>query len=284
MAVTLTARQRKDLRSGTGTLEYAASHRGRLYSNPTLIVERGERVRIRLANALPEPTIVHWHGLSVSTSNDGNGSVLAAPGESYDYDFEIRNRSAMYWYHPHPHGRSAGQTYLGLFGTVFVEDDAERALRKTLDLIPGQTEIPLVLQDRRPGNIYLPTSLDLARGLLGDDLCINGVSDAYLDVAARVYRLRLLNAANARTFRIAFRTPGGSLVPFTLIGNDGGLLPAPIRCEQVFLATAERIDLLVDLRDADVGDVLRMDTLAFEPMYAQVGGSRRGRSRRDGCD
>ena len=82
MAVTLTARQRKDLRSGTGTLEYAASHRGRLYSNPTLIVERGERVRIRLANALPEPTIVHWHGLSVSASNDGNGSVLAAPGET----------------------------------------------------------------------------------------------------------------------------------------------------------------------------------------------------------
>ena len=44
----------------------------------------------------------------------------------------------------------------------------------------------------------------------------------------------------------------------------------PIRCEQVFLATAERIDLLIDLRDANVGDVLRMDTLAFEPMYAKV--------------
>jgi len=269
-AVTLTARPRKEPRSGAGTLEYAASHRGRLYSNPTLIVERGERVRIRLANALPEPTIVHWHGLSVSASNDGNGSVLAGPGETYDYDFEIRNRSAMYWYHPHPHGRTAEQTYLGLFGTVLVEDDAERALRAALDLIPGQTEIPLVMQDRRPGNAYAPTSLDLAQGLVGDDLCINGVADAYLDVATRVYRLRLLNAANARTFRIAFRTPGGSLVPFTLIGTDGGLLPAPIRCEQVFLATAERIDLLLDLRDANVGDVLRMDTLAFEPMYAKV--------------
>ena len=141
----------------------------------------------------------------------------------------------MYWYHPHPHGRSAGQTYRGLFGIILVEDEAERSLRKALDLIPGQTEIPLVMQDRRPGNSYLPNSLDLARGLIGDELCINGVRDAYLDVAARVYRLRLLNAANARTFRIAFRTPGGSLVPFTLIGNDGGLLSTPIRCEQMFL-------------------------------------------------
>ena len=270
MAVTLTARQRKDSRSGTGTLEYAASHRGRLYSNPVLVVERGERVRIRLANALPESTIVHWHGLSVSASNDGNGSVLVAPSKTYDYDFEIRNRSAMYWYHPHPHGRTADQTYLGLFGAVLVEDDADRALRAALDLIPGQTEIPLVMQDRRAGNAYFPSSMDLARGLVGDDLCINGVRDAYLDVATRVYRLRLLNAANARTFRVAFRTPEGSLVPFTLIGNDGGLLPTPIRCEQVFLATAERIDLLIDLRDTNVGDLLRMDTLAFDPMYAKV--------------
>ena len=270
MPVTLTARPRKDLRSGTGTLEYTASHRGRLYSNPTLVVERGERVRVRLANQLPESTIVHWHGLSVSAGNDGNGSVLAAPGEVYDYDFEIRNRSAMYWYHPHPHGRSAGQTYQGLFGTVLVEDDAERSLRAALDLIPGRTEIPLIMQDRRPGDSYLPSPLDLARGLIGDELCINGVRDAYLDVATRVYRLRLLNAANARTFRIAFRTTGGSLAPFTLIGNDGGLLSAPKRCEQVFLSTAERVDVLIDLRDANVGDVLRMDTLAFDPMYAKV--------------
>src|SRR5262249_7947631 len=80
---------------------------------------------------------------------------------------------------------------------------------------------------------------------------------------------RLLNAANARTLRIAFRTAGGSLFPFTLIGNDGGLLSAPIRAEQAFLATAERIDLLLDLRDAQVGDALRMESLAFAQMYAK---------------
>jgi suppressor of ftsI/bilirubin oxidase len=48
------------------------------------------------------------------------------------------------------------------------------------------------------------------------------------------------------------------------------LLPTPIRCEQVFLATAERIDLLIDLRDTNVGDVLRMETLVFDPMYAKA--------------
>jgi suppressor of ftsI/bilirubin oxidase len=40
-----------------------------------------------------------------------------------------------------------------------------------------------------------------------------------------------------------------------------------VRCEQAFLATAERIDVLVDLRDAVVGDMVRMETLAFDPMH-----------------
>ena len=93
------------------------------------MLQRGERVRITLQNALAEPTIAHWHGLRVDTRNDGNGSVLVPPGETYDYDFEVRNRAGLYWYHPHPHGRTAAQTYRGLYGLLIVEDDDERALR-----------------------------------------------------------------------------------------------------------------------------------------------------------
>lgn len=268
--LTLTARPRQRGPAGSGTLEYVCEHQGQRYLNPSLVVERGERVRVRLVNALDEPTITHWHGLSVSARNDGNGSVLAPPGDGYDYDFDVRDRAAMYWYHPHPHGRSAAQTYRGLHGLVFVEDDDERALRAALDLSPAETEIPLVLRDRRQDRDYLPAPLDLARGLVGDDIEINGTLDPYLAVGTRLYRLRLLNAANARTFRIAFRTASGRTLPFTLVGSDGGLLAAPVRCEQAFLATAERIDLLLDLRDAAVGDIVRMDTLAFEPMVPKA--------------
>ena len=143
-----------------GSLAYAARDRGRQYANPTLVLQRGERVRITLDNALAEPTIAHWHGLSVDTLNDGNGSFLVPPGGTYHYDFEVRNRAGLYWYHPHPHGRTAAQTYRGLYGLLMVEDDDERALRVALDVSPGTTEIPLVLQDRRAGTGYfrrLPT-------------------------------------------------------------------------------------------------------------------------------
>jgi len=254
----------------TGALAYSARHHGRRYSNPTLVLQRGERTRITLVNALAEPTIAHWHGLAVDTRNDGNGSFLVPPGGRYDYDFEVRNRAGMYWYHPHPHGRSAAQTYRGLYGLILVDDDDDRALRTALDLAPGSTEVPLVLQDRRAGVDYAPTPDDLVHGFLGDDLFINGTHCPYHDVATRLYRFRILNAANARTFSLAFRTASGTPVPFTLIGNDGGLLPAPVQCKQAWISTAERIDILLDLRHAAVGDTIRLETLAFDPMHGEA--------------
>jgi suppressor of ftsI/bilirubin oxidase len=204
----------------------------------------------------------------VDTRNDGNGTFLVPPGERHDYDFTVLNRAGTYWYHPHPHGRTATQTYRGLYGLLLVDDDDERALRNALDLVPGVTDLPLVLQDRRAGAGYAPTAEDRVHGFLGDALYVNGADCPFLDVASRIYRLRILNAANARTLALAFRTAAGTVLPFTLIGNDGGLLPAPMQCTQAFLATAERIDVLVDLRDAAVGEKVWLETRSFDAMHA----------------
>jgi len=252
-----------------GALAYQAEHRGRQFVNPTLVLRRGERVRVDFDNALTEPTIVHWHGLAVDTHNDGAGMTLAAPGQRYSYEFEVRNRGALYWYHPHPHGMTAAQAYRGLFGMIDVEDDDERRLRAALALVPGKTEIPLVLQDRR-GNHYAATAADRMHGFLGDAVFINGTECPYFDVATRIYRFRVLNASNARTYRLGWRTADGKSVPFSLIGTDGGLLPAPLRCDEAFVSTAERIDMLVDLSDAAVGDTLVLETRAFDPMHMEM--------------
>ena len=61
--------------------EVAAGNR--TFDNPTLVTTAGAAVRVALANALPEPTVVHWHGLTMDTRNDGNGETLIAPGERY---------------------------------------------------------------------------------------------------------------------------------------------------------------------------------------------------------
>src|SRR5207237_6306017 len=55
--------------------------------------------------------------------------------------------------------------------------------------------------------------------------------------------------------------------PFTLLGTDGGLLAAPLHCNECFLSTAERIDVLLDLSGARIGDAIALETRAFDPMH-----------------
>ena len=252
------------------TLGYLANQGGRAFINPTLVLRPGQRVRIDFDNGLDEATIVHWHGLAVDTHNDGAGLTVAAPGGHYGYDFTVRNRGALYWYHPHPHGLTAGQAYRGLFGALEITDDDEAKLRATLELVPGQSEIALLLQDRR-GSDYAASAMDKMHGYLGDTVFVNGTACPYLDVATRVYRFRILNASNARTYRLGWKTASGAPLPFTLIGNDGGLLAAPRTCAEAFLATAERLDMLLDLRDLDVGESVLLDTRSFDPMHGEMG-------------
>ena len=261
---------------------FAARHRGRSYRNPTLTFESGQRARLVLANTLDEPTIVHWHGLNVDTANDGAGMTLIPPAGRYAYDFVVRARSGLYWYHPHPHGLSAGQTYRGLFGMLVVDDADDRALRSALGLVWGRTDIPLVLQDRRPGAAYAATADDAHHGFLGDIATVNGGAAVHFDVATRVYRFRILNASNARTYRLGFADAAGKPVPFMLVGTDGGLLAAPVRCQECFLSSAERIDVLLDLSESRLGDAVVLESRAFDPMHFEVPGSAGGRAEATG--
>ena len=251
-----------------GALAFSARADGRDYVDPTLVAGSGSNVAIRLENRLDEPTVAHWHGLTMDTANDGNGEALIGPDGNFDYAFTVRNRASLYWYHPHPHGRTAAQTSRGLFGLIAVEDDDEVKLRAALSLVPGETEIPLVLHDRRanPPYRYTPSAEDLLLGWYGDEVLVNFTPRPYLDVTGRSYRFRVLNAGNARNFRLAFRRDDGAPVPFLLLGTDGGLLEQAQPCTEVFLSPAERIDVLVDFAGIPVGGYVLLESRAFDPM------------------
>jgi suppressor of ftsI/bilirubin oxidase len=259
-------------RSATPGLAVAARVASRDYLDPTLVVQRGTVLRIVLRNALLEPTILHWHGLTIDTPNDGNGETLAPAGATFEYAFTIRNRAGTYWYHPHPHGATAGQAYRGMFGLLVVEDDEEMALRKALEAVPGETEIPLVIHDRRSGapHRYEPSPSDLMHGWYGDEPLVNFTPAPYLDVGQARYRLRVLNASNARIFRLGLRGDRGNALPFLLLGTDGGLLEAPRSITELFLAPAERVDLLVDFSTIAVGGYALFESRAFDPMHGEM--------------
>jgi FtsP/CotA-like multicopper oxidase with cupredoxin domain len=89
---------------------------------PTIRVKQGTRVRVRVENALPAPTSIHWHGFHQqgSPGMDGVEGVSRepiAPGESFVYDF-VAEPAGIHWYHSHV-GVQYGD---GLFGPFVVEE------------------------------------------------------------------------------------------------------------------------------------------------------------------
>ncbi len=259
----------------TPYLAYVAEAGGKRFLNPALLAKRGEEIRLRMVNQLDEPTIIHWHGLSNDARNDGNGLYLAEPDTAYDYAFKLRDRASMYFYHPHPHGYIPTQVYHGLASLLFVEDEEETGLRRELDLALGETEIPLVLQDRNfdaQGRLkYEISREDMFQGFLGERLLVNLTERPFIQAAKRIYRFRVLNGSNARTYKLAF-LQGGRRLRYYLAGTDGGLLAAAQRIEQCFISPGQRLDLLLDLREAKEGRPVTLATLAFDPMHAEGAG------------
>lgn len=250
-------------------LAYAVNAGRKTFINPILRVRQGARLTARLSNQLSEETIIHWHGLLVDGQNDGVPTDAIESGQQYQYDFTVRNRAGTYWYHPHPFERTSAQAYYGQASFFLVEDDDELRLRRALDLRLGQTEIPIVIQDKLfddAGNLmYEPTDDEWFMGFLGDTILANLTVKPVLNVAPRIYRFRLLNGSNARIYRLAFM--GGTVqTPFHIIGADGGLLAQPLPATEVFLAPGERVDVLLDLGRCRPGDQLFLKSLAFDPM------------------
>ncbi|MEO6362514.1 MAG: multicopper oxidase domain-containing protein [Caldimonas sp.] len=284
----------KLLRGDAGALDESLGS----YLGPIIRVRRGQRVRIDLINGLPESTIVHWHGLHVPDTMDGHPRFAVASGARFVYDFTVDNRAGSYWFHPHPHGRTGKQVYFGLAGLFLVSDEEEAALD-----LPGRThDLPLVIQDRtfdednqlvflsqRVGAVSAGSSQSRESsgggmmgggsrggmrqmmagmmGVLGDEILVNGRPGARLTVEGRPYRLRLLNASNTRSYKLAWSDRSA----LTVIATDGGLLAAPLRRDYVMLAPAERIDLWVDFGRWPSATELTLQSLGFAAGTAMDG-------------
>jgi blue copper oxidase len=272
---------RLELTAGPSTADFGAGRSpvwtlNGQFPGPTLHLRRGETADITLTNRLSEPTILHWHGLDVPEAADGHPRLVIDPGGQYRYTFPVRDRAGLYWYHPHTHHRTAPQTYQGMAGLLVIEDPEE----SSLPLPDAAHELPLILQDKRlrggTSLAYDAASMgpDMMLGYLGDTPFANGVAHATVPVDRTRYRLRLLNASNARIFDVGLSTG----VQMLLIGSDGGLLERTAPVDRVMLATGERADVLVDFSHHRPGDRVVLRSFPFEvPGMMGMGGGMGGR-------
>ena len=231
------------------------------YLGPTLIMQKGANISITVNNEIGDTTTVHWHGLHIPPQDDGGPHTPIMPGETWNPEFEVMNSAATYWYHPHFHGKTALHAMRGAAGMIIIRDGEEAAL--SLPRTYGVDDIPLIVQSQQldPDN-----QID-ERGMVDSIIIVNGKINTYKPLPAQVVRLRLLNAAGERNFNFGF----SGNKSFSVIGNDNGLLPAPVSTTRLMLSPGERAEVLLDLSGMN-GQTLYLMSYATEiPMGVQGG-------------
>lgn len=220
---------------------------------PTLRLEEGETIKVRVGNELAEPTTFHWHGLEIPGEEDGGPQQEVLPGEEKIVTLKANQEAASLWYHPHPHELTAKQVFKGLSGMLYVDEKGDSSLPNTY----GVNDIPLILQDRLfDGDKQLDyDTLMNSDGTIGDISIVNGTVNPKLTVKESVMRFRLLNGANARNYTVHLSNGA----TFMQIAGDGGRLAEPVEVEKLTLSASERAEILIDFSAFDEEDVALVD-------------------------
>ncbi|MBV2156509.1 multicopper oxidase family protein [Kitasatospora sp. SUK 42] len=281
---------------------------GGTFPGPTVVTRSGRAAMVRHRNELPVPTVVHVHGGHTPADSDGYPTDLLLPvgsaapprpapmadmpgmpgmpqtevravvGER-THTYPGKQRAATLWYHDHRMGFTGLGVWRGLAGFHLVHDEEEDAL----PLPRGERDLPLLLTDRSfaaDGSFRYPVA-DPAlvepgvtdaymNGVLGDVVLVNGAPWPRLDTDRAHYRLRLLNASNARLYRLALDPQPAGGDALVQIGSDGGLLAAPVAHDAIEIAPGERFDVVVDFSRYPAGTRVRLLNRFGEDRAAEV--------------
>lgn len=181
-------------------------------------------MRITFINKFPQATSVHWHGLEVPTNEDGVpgvGQDPIKPGQTHVYDFTVHNQDiGTHWYHSHLN--DLDQETNGFYGAFLVDPrpgtaQARQAIKADVDYTAffAQTN-----------GYYL----------------VNGKSfpdtQPILVKHGQTVHLRLIGADSSMIHPIHIH---GHM--FTIVAEDGHLLPQPIQKDTIQLAPGETYDV-----------------------------------------
>lgn len=188
-----------------------------------LVLTRGVPTDVTIHNRMPEPTVVHWHGLELESYSDGMAGWSGAgdhvappvmPADSFVAQL-LLPRAGTFMYHTHLN--DAEQLTAGLYGAIVV-------------LEPGQTF------DRTRDHVFV-LGWD---GDEGDRVLMNGDSLPAPAVyrAGIEHRIRLVNIGAAGRARVSLRRDT-TLVEWRaaafdgaeLVGSQRSLQPATLRLD-----------------------------------------------------
>ena len=231
---------------------------------PTLFINKGDLVHMNVTNNLNESTTVHWHGMHLPAVMDGGPHQVIPAGTLWQPYWTVMNQASTLWYHPHLHETTQAQMTKGVGGFIIVKDPQETAL--ALPRTYGVDDIVLALTSRSytaTSNTFVSTTR-----VYGDYMLSNGTPNAQISLPKQYVRMRILNAEIERGYNLGFsdnRT-------FYIIGNDGGLLNAPVAVTRVKLMVGERVEIMVNLGGDTVGSSLDLKSYNSGQAFGYPGG------------
>ena len=225
-----------------------------IFPGPTISVDQGTKVVLRVRNQLPAQhpldghllyTSTHLHGSASLPQYDGYASDITNPGFRKDYAYPNFQPARTLWYHDHAVHYTALNVYSGLAGQYHLHDPLERAL-----LPQGEFDVALTINDAmftQSGALGFDDSED--SGLWGDVILVNGRPWPVMKVKKRIYRFRVTNACISRSLRPTLNTGD----PVTIVATDGGLMPLSQSVASWRHGPAERYEILIDFRRYTTG-------------------------------
>ena len=196
---------------------------------------------------------------------DDNGGIVKVPGD-------WQETLSTLWFHDHMFGFTAQNAYKGIAAFFNLYSSVDRGNEEINDgvnlRLPSGTakswgnldyDIDLLIADKawdRDGQLYF--DIFNLQGFLGDVVTVNDAYKPYVEVEARKYRFRMLNASTSRFYKFSLSDAS----PMIQIANDGNLLPHPATQTQLDqLGVAERFDIVIDFSRYQPGQKLWMVNL-----------------------
>lgn len=211
------------------------------------------------------PIVTHLHGGHSESASDGlpdawytpkftrTGDDFIKGRENTPYHYDNDQEAATLWYHDHTLGITRLNVYAGMAGFYLLTDENEQGLKAQNRLPHAEHDLGIVIQDRMftaNGQLYYPSAAPVSGApepsvlpeFFGNFILVNGAIWPVLEVEPRLYRFRFLNGSDSRFYNLFL----SNSAPFSQIGSDAGLLPAPVTSSQMLLGTGERKDVLID--------------------------------------
>jgi suppressor of ftsI len=207
------------------------------YIPPTLVVNRGDQVRLQLVNGLQEMTNLHYHGFNGSPMPPGDDVFIhVEPGETFPYEFTVpQNQSqGLHWYHPHMHGLVEPQILGGMSGAYIVN-----GLLDPFPQLQGITEHVLLLKDIQIVDGQVPQSnIDIGAPSIRT---VNGLVNPTMTIRPGETQLwRIGNIAADRYYHL--RLEGHR---FHEIARDGNRHNQLVTTQQLNLPPSSRGEVLI---------------------------------------